>query len=100
MRLLFISFHRNHSFHLIGPTVDGMKFYVSCFSLGKFVYKYKTESQKLIKLALPVLIASVAQTSMGFVDTVILVAIVQPIWLPLLLHQASGFRLFYLALVF
>ncbi|CAM3713981.1 Multidrug resistance protein NorM [Vibrio aerogenes CECT 7868] len=57
--------------------------------------KYKTESRKLIQLALPVLIASVAQTSMGFVDTVMAggysatdmaaVAVASSIWFPTIL---------------
>ncbi|MEL7291056.1 MAG: MATE family efflux transporter [Pseudomonadota bacterium] len=56
---------------------------------------YKNEATKLIKLATPVLIASVAQTGMGFVDTVMAggvsatdmaaVSIASSIWLPTIL---------------
>lgn len=56
---------------------------------------YKNESSKLIRLATPVLIASVAQTGMGFVDTVMAggvsaidmaaVSIAASIWLPSIL---------------
>ncbi|TVO47272.1 MATE family efflux transporter, partial [Vibrio cholerae] len=34
------------------------------------MHRYKKEASNLIKLATPVLIASVAQTGMGFVDTI------------------------------
>lgn len=56
---------------------------------------YKNEAAQLIKLATPVLIASVAQTGMGFVDTVMAggvsatdmaaVSIASSIWLPTIL---------------
>ncbi|NVD06704.1 MATE family efflux transporter [Vibrio sp. JPW-9-11-11] len=56
---------------------------------------YKNEATQLIKLATPVLIASVAQTGMGFVDTVMAggvsatdmaaVSIASSIWLPTIL---------------
>jgi MATE family multidrug resistance protein len=59
------------------------------------VHRYKTEASNLIKLATPVLIASVAQTGMGFVDTVMAggvsaidmaaVSIAASIWLPSIL---------------
>lgn len=57
--------------------------------------RYKTEASSLIKLATPVLIASIAQTGMGFVDTVMAggvsatdmaaVSIAASIWLPSIL---------------
>ncbi|RJX66477.1 MATE family efflux transporter [Vibrio sinensis] len=59
------------------------------------MHRYKQEANKLIKLATPVLIASVAQTGMGFVDTVMAggvsatdmaaVSIAASIWLPSIL---------------
>ncbi|MEX0335079.1 MATE family efflux transporter [Vibrio tubiashii] len=59
------------------------------------MHRYKTEANTLIKLATPVLIASVAQTGMGFVDTVMAggvsatdmaaVSIAASIWLPSIL---------------
>nr|WP_306416311.1 MULTISPECIES: MATE family efflux transporter [unclassified Vibrio] len=63
--------------------------------MESFVHRYKTEASNLIKLATPVLIASVAQTGMGFVDTVMAggvsaidmaaVSIAASIWLPSIL---------------
>jgi MATE family multidrug resistance protein len=60
-----------------------------------FVHRYKQEASNLIKLATPVLIASIAQTGMGFVDTVMAggvsaidmaaVSIAASIWLPSIL---------------
>ncbi len=57
--------------------------------------RYKKEAHTLIKLATPVLIASVAQTGMGFVDTIMAggvsatdmaaVSIAASIWLPSIL---------------
>ena len=59
---------------------------------GESVHRYQTEIVRLIKLSTPVLIASVAQTGMGFVDTVMAggvsatdmaaVAIAASVWLP------------------
>nr|WP_202597924.1 MULTISPECIES: MATE family efflux transporter [unclassified Vibrio] len=59
------------------------------------VQRYKKEASTLIKLATPVLIASIAQTGMGFVDTVMAggvsatdmaaVSIAASIWLPSIL---------------
>ncbi|MGD8172683.1 MATE family efflux transporter [Vibrio sp. TRT 21S02] len=59
------------------------------------MHRYKKEASQLIKLATPVLIASVAQTGMGFVDTVMAggvsatdmaaVSIAASIWLPSIL---------------
>ncbi len=59
------------------------------------MHRYQAEASNLIKLATPVLIASVAQTGMGFVDTVMAggvsatdmaaVAIAASIWLPSIL---------------
>ncbi len=59
------------------------------------MHRYKLEASKLIKLATPVLIASVAQTGMGFVDTVMAggvsatdmaaVSVAASIWLPTIL---------------
>jgi MATE family multidrug resistance protein len=59
------------------------------------VRHYQTEIKKLVRLATPVLIASVAQTGMGFVDTVMAggysaldmaaVSIAASIWLPTIL---------------
>ncbi|WP_070971448.1 MATE family efflux transporter [Vibrio sonorensis] len=59
------------------------------------MHRYKKEANQLIKLATPVLIASVAQTGMGFVDTVMAggvsatdmaaVSIASSIWLPTIL---------------
>ena len=59
------------------------------------MHRYKEEASNLIKLATPVLIASVAQTGMGFVDTVMAggvsaidmaaVSIAASIWLPSIL---------------
>ncbi|WP_318463380.1 MATE family efflux transporter [Photobacterium leiognathi] len=56
---------------------------------------YKRETAQLVKLAVPVLIAAVAQTSMGFIDTVMAggvsavdmaaVAVAASIWLPSIL---------------
>ncbi|MGL4679806.1 MAG: MATE family efflux transporter, partial [Plesiomonas shigelloides] len=57
--------------------------------------RYRLEAKSLLKLAIPVLIAQVAQTSMGFIDTVMAgkvsaadmaaVAVASSIWLPALL---------------
>lgn len=65
--------------------------------LEKFVSNYKNEARKLIKLATPVLIASVAQTGMGFVDTIMAggysaldmaaVSVAASIWLPTILFS-------------
>ena len=59
------------------------------------MHRYKEEASSLIKLATPVLIASVAQTGMGFVDTVMAggvsatdmaaVSVAASIWLPSIL---------------
>ncbi len=59
------------------------------------MHRYQLEARKLIKLATPVLIASVAQTGMGFVDTIMAggvsptdmaaVAIATSVWLPSIL---------------
>ncbi|ODY31175.1 MATE family efflux transporter [Vibrio parahaemolyticus] len=59
------------------------------------MHRYKEEASSLIKLATPVLIASVAQTGMGFVDTVMAggvsatdmaaVSVASSIWLPSIL---------------
>ncbi|MFA0439582.1 MATE family efflux transporter [Vibrio sp. 10N.286.49.C2] len=59
------------------------------------MHRYQTEAKDLIKLASPVLIASIAQTGMGFVDTVMAggvsavdmaaVSIAASIWLPSIL---------------
>ncbi|QIA63373.1 MATE family efflux transporter [Vibrio astriarenae] len=59
------------------------------------MHRYKEEAVRLIKLATPVLVASVAQTSMSFVDTVMAggvsatdmaaVSIAASIWLPSIL---------------
>ncbi|KAB7688116.1 MATE family efflux transporter [Plesiomonas shigelloides] len=57
--------------------------------------RYRLEAKSLLKLAIPVLIAQVAQTSMGFIDTVMAgkvsaadmaaVAVASSIWLPAIL---------------
>ena len=57
--------------------------------------KYLTEARQLLMLAIPVILAQVAQTSMGFVDTVMAgavsatdmaaVAVGTSIWLPTIL---------------
>jgi MATE family multidrug resistance protein len=59
------------------------------------VHNYRRETRQLLTLAIPVLIASVAQTSMGFVDTVMAggvsatdmaaVSVASSIWLPAIL---------------
>lgn len=59
------------------------------------MHRYKKEASSLVKLATPVLIASVAQTGMGFVDTVMAggvsatdmaaVSVAASIWLPSIL---------------
>ncbi|MCG7498646.1 MATE family efflux transporter [Vibrio sp. Of7-15] len=59
------------------------------------MHRYKEEALSLIKLAVPVLIASVAQTGMGFVDTIMAggvsatdmaaVSVASSIWLPSIL---------------
>ncbi|MGF1684761.1 MATE family efflux transporter [Photobacterium minamisatsumaniensis] len=59
------------------------------------MHNYRRETRHLLKLAIPVLIASVAQTSMGFVDTVMAggvsatdmaaVSVAASIWLPSIL---------------
>ncbi|GAL08281.1 MATE family of MDR efflux pumps [Photobacterium aphoticum] len=59
------------------------------------MHNYRRETRHLLKLAIPVLIASVAQTSMGFVDTVMAggvsatdmaaVSVATSIWLPSIL---------------
>lgn len=64
-------------------------------SLENSVHRYKLEASNLIKLASPVLVASIAQTGMGFVDTVMAggvsaidmaaVSIAASIWLPSIL---------------
>lgn len=61
----------------------------------QLLHRYQTEAKDLIKLASPVLIASIAQTGMGFVDTVMAggvsavdmaaVSIAASIWLPSIL---------------
>lgn len=63
--------------------------------LENFVHRYKKEAVNLVKLSTPVLVASVAQTGMGFVDTIMAggvsaidmaaVAIAASIWLPSIL---------------
>ncbi|EPE37412.1 multidrug resistance protein [Candidatus Photodesmus katoptron] len=63
------------------------------------MHSYKNEMYNLIKLAVPVLIASISQTSMNFVDTIMAggvstidmaaVAIASSIWLPLILFGAG-----------
>ncbi|ELP5729486.1 MATE family efflux transporter [Vibrio vulnificus] len=59
------------------------------------MHRYKKEASSLVKLATPVLIASIAQTGMGFVDTVMAggvsatdmaaVSVAASIWLPSIL---------------
>lgn len=59
------------------------------------MHNYRRETGQLLKLAIPVLFASVAQTSMGFVDTVMAggvsatdmaaVSVAASIWLPSIL---------------
>ncbi|PWI35362.1 MATE family efflux transporter [Vibrio albus] len=59
------------------------------------MHRYQTEASQLIKLATPVLIASIAQTGMGFVDTIMAggvsatdmasVAVAGSIWFPVIL---------------
>ncbi|PSW05992.1 MATE family efflux transporter [Photobacterium lipolyticum] len=59
------------------------------------MHNYRRETRQLLKLAIPVLIASVAQTSMGFVDTVMAgsvsatdmaaVSVATSVWLPSIL---------------
>lgn len=59
------------------------------------MHKYKRETRRLLKLTIPVLLASVAQTSMGFIDTVMAgsvsatdmaaVSVASSIWLPAIL---------------
>ncbi|WED23132.1 MATE family efflux transporter [Vibrio sp. JC009] len=59
------------------------------------MHRYQKEASELIKLATPVLIASIAQTGMGFVDTVMAggvsatdmaaVAVASSIWMPTIL---------------
>ena len=59
------------------------------------MHNYRHETRQLLKLAIPVLIASVAQTSMGFVDTIMAggvsatdmaaVSVAASIWLPSIL---------------
>ncbi len=61
--------------------------------------RYKSEAKKLISLATPVLLASVAQSGMGFVDTVMAggvsatdmaaVAVASSIWFPTILFGAG-----------
>ncbi len=62
---------------------------------GVFVQKYLTEARQLLALAIPVILAQVAQTAMGFVDTIMAgavsatdmaaVAVGTSIWLPTIL---------------
>lgn len=62
---------------------------------GEYVQKYTSEARQLLALAIPVILAQVAQTAMGFVDTVMAggysatdmaaVAIGTSIWLPAIL---------------
>jgi len=47
-----------------------LSIFIFFLNIGVNVHRYKKEASSLIKLATPVLIASVAQTGMGFVDTV------------------------------
>ncbi|MCA2019026.1 MATE family efflux transporter [Vibrio tritonius] len=59
------------------------------------MHRYKKEAANLIKLALPVLIASIAQTGMGFVDTIMAggvsatdmaaVSVAASLWFPIVL---------------
>lgn len=63
------------------------------------LYRYRKEAKRLISLATPVLLASVAQTGMGFVDTVMAggvsatdmaaVAVAASIWFPTILFGAG-----------
>jgi MATE family multidrug resistance protein len=63
------------------------------------LHRYKKEAKKLISLATPVLLASVAQTGMGFVDTVMAggvsatdmaaVAVASSIWFPTIIFGAG-----------
>lgn len=63
------------------------------------MYRYTKEAKQLIKLATPVLLASVAQTGMGFVDTVMAggvsatdmaaVAVAASIWFPTIMFGAG-----------
>lgn len=63
------------------------------------MHRYQKEASNLIKLSSPVLVASIAQTGMGFVDTVMAggvsatdmaaVAIAASIWLPAILFGAG-----------
>lgn len=63
------------------------------------MHRYKKEAKTLISLATPVLLASVAQTGMGFVDTVMAggvsatdmaaVAVASSIWFPTILFGAG-----------
>jgi len=65
----------------------------------KVLHRYKNEAKKLISLATPVLLASIAQTGMGFVDTVMAggvsatdmaaVAVASSIWFPTILFGAG-----------
>jgi len=71
-----------------------------CFSYnnnikGVLVQKYFVEARQLLALAIPVILAQIAQTAMGFVDTVMAggysatdmaaVAIGTSVWLPAIL---------------
>lgn len=67
--------------------------------LEKHLHRYKKEAKKLISLATPVLLASIAQTGMGFVDTIMAggvsatdmaaVAVASSIWFPTILFGAG-----------
>lgn len=72
-----------------------LSIFIFFLNIGVNVHRYKKEASSLIKLATPVLIASVAQTGMGFVDTVMAggvsatdmaaVSVAASIWLPSIL---------------
>lgn len=64
------------------------------------MHRYKEEASSLIKLATPVLIASVAQTGMGFVDTVMAGGVSATDMAAYLWLQVSGFHQFYLVWVY
>lgn len=70
-------------------------YFLTLLRLEHPLHRYRTEASHLIKLATPVLIASIAQTGMGFVDTIMAggvsptdmaaVAIATSVWLPSIL---------------
>ncbi len=62
--------------------------------------KYLSEARQLLALAIPVILAQVAQTSMSFVDTVMAGAVSATDMAAVAVGPQSGCLLFFLAMVY